>query len=203
MASNQIRGAQEASSRLQRDYNSSKNKQPNKKKAGLGTWLVVALVLLAPRLLELLNNARFSSAFSSLRVRYMMAVRRLEIQLGLSRLARDLTRSFGFDPLPLLALILVIVLLVLLIKAAKKKSVEGVADADRSGRVSAAVRRADPRSKSFTNPDPYCVVCDHTGDDHFKHDKAQRIRQLDEWLKNGLISREEYKVLKNRYERDL
>ena len=203
MASNQIRGAQEASSRPERDYNSSKNKQPNKKKAGLGTWLVVALVLLAPRLLELLNNARFSSAFSSLRVRYMMAVRRLEIQLGLSRLARDLTRSFGFDPLPLLALILVIVLLVLLIKAAKKKSVEGVADADRSGRVSAAVRRADPRSKSFTNPDPYCVVCDHTGDDHFMHDKAQRIRQLDEWLKNGLISREEYKVLKNRYERDL
>ena len=203
MASNQIRGAQEASSRPESDYNSSKNKQPNKKKAGLGTWLVVALVLLAPRLLELLNNARFSSAFSSLRVRYMMAVRRLEIQLGLSRLARDLTRSFGFDPLPLLALILVIVLLVLLIKAAKKKSVEGVADADRSGRVSAAVRRADPRSKSFTNPDPYCVVCDHTGEDHFARDKAQRLQQLDEWLKIGLIDREEYRVLRDRFQRGI
>ena len=40
-------------------------------------------------------------------------------------------------------------------------------------------------------------------DDHFVRDKAQRIAQLDEWLKNGLIDREEYRVLKSRYERDL
>ncbi len=58
MTPNQIKGAQEASSRLQRDYNNSKNKQQKKKKAGLGTWLFVALVLLLPRLLGLLSDLR-------------------------------------------------------------------------------------------------------------------------------------------------
>ena len=71
------------------------------------------------------------------------------------------------------------------------------------GRVSTAVQRLDPRSKSFTKPETYCAVHDHSGEDHLAHDKAQRIRQLDEWLKNGLIDRNEYRVLKSRYERDL
>ncbi len=203
MTPDQIKGVQEASSRLQREYNQSKSKQQKKKKTGIGVWILVILFLLLPRLMNLLENMRYNTVSSSFRVRYMMAVRRLEIRLGLSSLARDLTRQFGFDPLPLLALILVILILVLLVKAVKKKRIEGVADADRTGRVSAAVRRPDPRTRSFSNPDPYCVVCDHTGDDHFKHDKAQRIKQLEEWLKNGLIDREEYRVLKNRYERDL
>ena len=203
MNQNQIGVAQRSSENLRRQVNQEKANQKKKKKTGLGIWLFLALIMLAPRLLELLSNVRFNPVFSRLRVQYLMAVRRLEIQLGLSGLARDLTRQFGFDPLPLFALLLVILILVLLIKAAKKKRVEGVADTDRTGRVSAAVRRRDPREKSFTGPDPYCVVCDHTGEDHFQHDKTQRIKQLEDWLKNGLIDREEYKVLKHRYERDL
>lgn len=41
------------------------------------------------------------------------------------------------------------------------------------------------------------------GEDHFQRDKRKRIEQLDDWLKNGLIDRREYKELKRRYLEDL
>lgn len=65
-----------------------------------------------------------------------------------------------------------------------------------------AARRPDPRMKSFTKPDAPCIVCDHTGEDHFMRDRENRIKQLDEWLKNGLIDKTEYRIMKQRYERD-
>ena len=52
-------------------------------------------------------------------------------------------------------------------------------------------------------PDAACVVCDNTGEDHFAHDKAQRIAQLDDFLKNGIIDKAEYRTLRDRYERGL
>ena len=66
-----------------------------------------------------------------------------------------------------------------------------------------AIHRVDPRSKSFVKPDAPCIVCEHTGEDHLERDKQNRIRQLDDWLKTGLIDRNEYRVLKDRFERDL
>ena len=65
-------------------------------------------------------------------------------------------------------------------------------------------RREAPLSSSnhFPKPDAYCVTCENTGEDHFVRDRNRRIAQLDEWLKNGLIDREEYRVLKYRFERD-
>ncbi len=64
-------------------------------------------------------------------------------------------------------------------------------------------QRRDPRMKTFTEPEPYCVVCESSGEDHFQRDKRNRIAQLDEWLRNGLIDRKEYLELKRRYEQDL
>ena len=61
----------------------------------------------------------------------------------------------------------------------------------------------DPRTETFTKPDAPCIVCENTEEDHMVRDKATRIKQLDEWLKSGLIDRAEYRVLKDRYERDL
>lgn len=52
-------------------------------------------------------------------------------------------------------------------------------------------------------PDAACVVCDNTGENHFAHDKAQRITQLDDFLKNGIIDKAEYRTLRDRYERGL
>jgi len=90
------------------------------------------------------------------------------------------------------------------VRAVKKRQADsGTVKTRRDGRVSAAVQRRDPRAQSFTPPEPSCIVCDHTGEDHFLRDKQQRLSQLSEWLKNGLIDKNEYQVLKARYERDL
>lgn len=59
------------------------------------------------------------------------------------------------------------------------------------------------RSMPPDMPDAACVVCDNTGEDHFAHDKAQRIAQLDDFLKNGIIDKAEYRTLHERYERGL
>ena len=77
-----------------------------------------------------------------------------------------------------------------------------IRELDRSSGAS-AIHRFDPRSKSFVKPDAPCIVCEHTGEDHLERDKQNRIRQLDDWLKTGLIDRSEYRVLKDRFERDL
>ena len=161
-----------------------------KKKGGFGSVLVVFLVIfLLPRLFELLESADFRYA--------------------LWRLQRWAMRN-GIDPqlLPIMlvsAAALAVAAIAALSAVRKKKAAEtGRAQTNSAGgRTSAAKSRPDPRSRSFTPPEPSCIVCDHTGEDHFAHDKAQRIAQLDEWLKNGLIDKAEYRVLKDRFERDL
>ena len=98
--------------------------------------------------------------------------------------------------------LVILVVLLLTLRSATRRKAE-IDQPMTAARTSAAVQRRDPRTKSFTQPESYCVVCDHTGEDHFQRDKNSRIAQLDEWLKNGLIDREEYKVMKSLYERDL
>lgn len=69
-----------------------------------------------------------------------------------------------------------------------------------------APQRSVPPRRSMPPPDmpdAACVVCDNTGEDHFAHDKAQRIAQLDDFLKNGIIDKAEYRTLRERYERGL
>ena len=65
--------------------------------------------------------------------------------------------------------------------------------------MSALNRRKTQAHKEFPVPDAHCVVCDTTGVDHFERDRQLRLQQLDEWLKNGIIDRSEYRVLKDRY----
>ncbi len=52
-------------------------------------------------------------------------------------------------------------------------------------------------------PDAHCVVCENTGEDHFSRDKARRIAQLDDFLKNGIIDKAEYRKLRERFENDI
>ena len=79
-----------------------------------------------------------------------------------------------------IAVVLVITLAVLAAQKAKAKKTEA-----RNGDSIPD----DPRMKTFTKPDAPCVVCEHTGEDHLARDKQNRIRQLDDWLKSGLIDR--------------
>ena len=68
-----------------------------------------------------------------------------------------------------------------------------------------SMQRREPAKsahRDYSKPDAYCVTCENTGEDHFVRDRNRRIAQLDEWLKNGLIDRQEYLVLKQRFEND-
>lgn len=161
------------------------NEKKNTKKKGLGIgWLVFIVMILLGNVMENVDSTDFRHLIFRLRI--------LAYRLGIP-----------FEVLPVAAIALV-VLVILLISAAVKKGREKRADSPSgNGRTSAAVQRRDPRAKSFTEPEAYCFSCEASGEDHFQRDKQTRIKQLDEWLKNGLIDREEYKVLKSRFERDL
>ena len=74
---------------------------------------------------------------------------------------------------------------------------------ERMAQAQDAPQRSVPPRRSMDMPDAACVVCDNTGEDHFAHDKAQRIAQLDDFLKNGIIDKAEYRTLRERYERGL
>lgn len=42
---------------------------------------------------------------------------------------------------------------------------------------------------------------EHAAEENFRRDKERRIRQLDVFLKNGIIEKNEYRLLKERYEK--
>ena len=67
-----------------------------------------------------------------------------------------------------------------------------------------SMQRREPvtAQRSYTKPEAYCVSCELSGEDHFVRDRQRRIAQLDDWLKNGLVDREEYQVLKRRFQND-
>ena len=155
----------------------------NKTKSSRGGWLWIVFVGIA--LLANLDTGGLESAW-----------RRFQFRLNHGLVDPEMLL------LPLIGAILLISLLLVLRTVVKmrKREVEHPYAAARS---SAAVQRRDPRTASFTKPEAPCIVCDHTGEDHFQRDKARRIGQLNEWLQNGLIDREEYRVLKARYEQDI
>ena len=162
----------------------------NKKSSGFGFFWIFLVVILLPRLFELMEDGDLEFAFQ----RFFSRLRFWAMRNGLP------------TELPMIlltaAVVLVILVIVFAAASAKRKKLEDK-PVTRSGRTSAAVQRSDPRTRSFSEPDPYCVVCDHTGEDHFQRDKAQRLRQLDDWLKIGLIDREEYRILHDRFERGI
>ena len=109
--------------------------------------------------------------------------------------------------------IVIVFIIVALIKvSAQKAARRGVKtigkelgkNGERMAQAQDAPQRSAPRrSMPPDMPDAACVVCDNTGEDHFAHDKAQRIAQLDDFLKNGIIDKAEYRTLRERYERGL
>ena len=69
-----------------------------------------------------------------------------------------------------------------------------------------APQRSVPPRRSMPPPDmpdAACVVCDNSEMCIRDSDKAQRIAQLDDFLKNGIIDKAEYRTLRERYERGL
>ena len=158
-------------------------KQKKKSFSGL-VWLIFISVTLISSLMENVDSGSFR--------RFIFQLRIYALRLGVP-----------FEALvaaPFVLLVLIIIVIKLIVKKSREAKEER---STASARTSAAVRRFDPRTRSFTEPEAYCFSCEASGDDHFKRDRQTRIKQLDDWLKNGLIDREEYKVLKARFERDL
>ena len=110
-----------------------------------------------------------------------------------------------------LAVILLVAAFVYLLRALTRKAGSRDTGADASQRARPAAKPGPTRRtpakaisthREFPAPDARKIIREYSGEDHFARDKAKRLRQLDDWLKNGLIERDEYRVLKARYERD-
>lgn len=114
--------------------------------------------------------------------------------------------SEGFDSEVIGALFVVAVIGVLIWICYKVVNVSRGTAARQNGVTNAvghSMKRHEPKveiHRAFPEPEAHCVVCDNTGVDHFERDRQMRLRQLDDWLKNGLIEREEYMILKRKYE---
>ena len=189
MTREQIEAVQQAAARERKNYEAGKNKK-KKKSGGLGVWI---LILIGYVLYSLWDNPSFQQQIRPLRMRLLQFWFFLSLRTGIP-----------IQTLQIMAAA-ILVLLIAGIAAAVKKGKKSKAERKDPvpGRTSAAVRRSDPRSASFTKPEPYCAVHAHSGEDHLAYDRAQRLAQLDEWLKIGLIERDEYRILKDRYQRDL
>ncbi len=116
----------------------------------------------------------------------------------------------------LFILILLFWVLPAIIKAGKKKKAQQNGQQNTANAQPAAKRQTPSvelhrpvssmnRSahRDFRAPEAPCIVCEQTGEDHFQRDKARRIAQLDDWLENGLIDKDEYRVMKDRYQRGI
>lgn len=83
------------------------------------------------------------------------------------------------------------------------------------GFISKAKSKEKEKVKTGRPADGYCNSCsddfvynnrqneysENTAQQNFSRDKQRRIRQLDDFLKNGLIDKNEYLLLRSRYEK--
>ncbi len=105
----------------------------------------------------------------------------------------------------ILAIALIIAIMVIAVKAMKKA-------AQKNSAGSAPIQWTRPENdrrqnapKSAERPvyTPQTVYNENASAENFQRDRQRRIAQLDGFLKNGIIDKEEYKVLLSRYERDI
>ena len=100
--------------------------------------------------------------------------------------------------LPKVVFALVLVLLIWIMKA-KKPSSERKGK-KKMGRLSSNASGSVKNMRSTADTGDFSISSyAYTDEDHFQRDKRNRIDQLDEWLKSGLIDRKEYNELKKRY----
>lgn len=81
--------------------------------------------------------------------------------------------------------------------------------------IGKSVKKTEAEEKSSRKADGYCNTCsdefvynnrqneynENSAEQNFNRDKQRRIRQLDDFLKNGIIDKDEYLKLRSRYER--
>ena len=105
----------------------------------------------------------------------------------------------------ILAIALIIAIMVIAVKAMKK-----AAQKNSAGSAPVQWTRPDndrrqnaPKSAERPVYTPQTVYNENASAENFQRDRQRRIAQLDGFLKNGIIDKEEYEVLLSRYERDI
>ena len=111
----------------------------------------------------------------------------------------------------ILAVMIAVLAVIAVIVAVRKAS--AASGAGRSGRTDPAARRAAVELKPFSIFTRDAKLEENLFSDRraqttfdygevnkaFSHDQQRRLQQLDSFLKNGIIEKEEYQILRNRY----
>ena len=127
------------------------------------------------------------------------------IALGFIILMNVISAGGGGVILFFLAIALIAAVVVIAVKAGKKA-------AQKNSAGSAPVQWTRPdndRRQNAPKPverpvyPPQAVYNENASAENFQRDRQRRIAQLDGFLKNGIIDKEEYKALLSRYERDI
>ena len=127
------------------------------------------------------------------------------IALGFIILMNVIGAGGGSAILVILAIALIIAIVVIAVKAATKAAQKNSAE-------EAPVRWTRPDNDSRQNAPkpaerpvytPQAGYNENASAENFQRDRQRRIAQLDDFLKNGIIDKEEYKVLLSRYERNI
>ena len=105
----------------------------------------------------------------------------------------------------ILAIALIIAIMVIAVKAMKKAAQKNSAGSAPIQWTRPENDRSQNAPKSAERPvyTPQTVYNENASAENFQRDRQRRIAQLDGFLKNGIIDKEEYKVLLSRYERDI
>ena len=105
----------------------------------------------------------------------------------------------------ILAIALIVAIMVIAVKAMKKAAQKNSAESApvQWTRPDNDRRQNAPKSAERPVYTPQTVYNENASAENFQRDRQRRIAQLDGFLKNGIIDKEEYKVLLSRYERDI
>ena len=105
----------------------------------------------------------------------------------------------------ILAIALIVAIMVIAVKAMKKAAQKNSAESApvQWTRPDNDRRQNAPKSAERPVYTPQTVYNENASAENFQRDRQRRIAQLDGFLKNGIIDKEEYEVLLSRYERDI
>lgn len=127
------------------------------------------------------------------------------IALGFIILMNVIGAGGGSAILFILAIALIIAVVIIAVKAGKKAAQKKTAESSpvQWTRPDNDRRQNAPKPAERPVYTPQVVYNENASAENFQRDRQRRIAQLDGFLKNGIIDKEEYKVLLSRYERDI
>ena len=123
------------------------------------------------------------------------------IALGFIILMNVIGAGGGSVILVILAIVLIVAVAIIGLKAGKKAIKQKTED-----QAPVQWKRPDnDRRQNAQRPvsATQIVYNENASAENFQRDRQRRIAQLDDFLKNGIIDKEEYKVLLSRYERNI